>query len=333
MNEFFPQEEWEIGEKFIPVDGINKTADQRDHEWLEGYRDAIKYGNNTSVLEARYDRGWRYQAGFSKGLSDRKTSWDSSSRLVEQEYQRVLRSDDPDDRWLRQKMRSEMRYSAGRSGLFWRVHDKSRPFTIEQAYSVGNNPWSQSDDFLRSSFYRLGFSAIDDPWSLWAYVMAYGWYWSGLVQDDYVIQFSGRQTTKADMRKVFEEDEFSGGFSEQEIQYRLSYLSDPVTGPDGEFCVIPDFSTVSKMSWNDFEDLLIRTPLPSRPSGHGNAKIMPTWDAYIGELWSHSQKRGLKPGRVLEHAHRLVFGKSSSINDPIMATALLPSVKDLNKSW
>lgn len=116
------------------------------------------------------------------------------------------------------------------SGLYYRTHDHSRPFTPEDATS--SPLWSLSEAPTKK-----GYSCLENPWDLWVYILAYGWMQPRYIANDDVICFSG--TPKRGK------------------------------GNDGEPLVVPDMKTVRRMSWPEFEKHLLATPRPAVPGGPG----------------------------------------------------------------
>lgn len=137
------------------------------------------------------------------------------------------------------------------SGTYWRVHSKSRPFLISDAFSVPMSSFGDRDKTNRQA--RPGFSCMANPWHLWVYCMAMGWLADGYVQGSDVIEFSGRPITKGDFTDL--------GVPESAIEW----LWDGGRGVDREPLVMPDMRTVNKQSWSSFEKMLLSTPLPPGP--------------------------------------------------------------------
>ena len=137
------------------------------------------------------------------------------------------------------------------SGTYWRVHSKSRPFALSDAFSVPMSSFGDRDKTNRQA--RPGFSCMANPWHLWVYCMAMGWLADGYVQGSDVIEFSGRPITKSDFTDL--------GVPESAIEW----LWDGGRGVDREPLVMPDMRTVNKQSWSSFEKMLLSTPLPSGP--------------------------------------------------------------------
>lgn len=147
-------------------------------------------------------------------------------------------------------LRDQWRKTAS-SGTYWRVHSKSRPFSLSDAFSVPMSSFGDRDKANRQA--RPGYSCMVNPWHLWVYCMAMGWLADGMVQDSDVIEFSGRPITKGDFTDL--------GVPESAIEW----LWDGGRGVDREPLVMPDMRTVRKQSWSSFEKMLLGTPLPSGP--------------------------------------------------------------------
>jgi hypothetical protein len=116
------------------------------------------------------------------------------------------------------------------SGLYWRTHDRQRPFSPEDASSAPLWEYSTAPT-------RTGYSCLENPWDLWVYLLAYGWLQPKFIDNDDVICFSGTRKRNK--------------------------------GNDGEPLVVPDMVTVNRLSWPEFEQQLLATPRPAQPGGPG----------------------------------------------------------------
>lgn len=181
-----------------------------------------------------------------------------------------------------------------RGGTYWRTHNKSRPFAPEHAYSVPMSDQQMYEDNLKlSPWYRPGYSAMDDPWHLWFYTVAMGWHADKMVQNDWVVEFSGREITRKDY------DEAMADAPQKARDYFWDAKDN--RGLDGEFLVIPDMRVVNKISWSEFERLLLRTPMP--PSPQGSAKFnghFDTWEK-VAESLVDRRAKGLDTGLVVDY--------------------------------
>lgn len=109
--------------------------------------------------------------------------------------------------------------------VYYRVHNPNeRPFIPETAVS---NPLHNSFDFFDV---EQGFSAVSNPWALWYYIMRMGWLQSGYIAGNKVMMFTGGRVG---------------------------------VGHDREPLVVPDMALVREMSWDEFEQELVTTPLPA----------------------------------------------------------------------
>lgn len=176
------------------------------------------------------------------------------------------------------------------TGTYWRTHNKSRPFDLDNAYSIPLSDRGYYDDPKMSRHYRPGFSAMDDPWHLWFYVVAMGWHADKLIQNDWVIEFSGRPITEEDYAKAT-------GITDQETR---DWFFNKGRGHDDEWLILPDFRVVNKISWTEFERLLLRTPLPPNPQGEARYNShFDTWQK-VADVLVDRRAKGLDTGPVVD---------------------------------
>jgi 2'-5' RNA ligase len=136
------------------------------------------------------------------------------------------------------------------SGLFYRTHDKARPFAVDDATSQSMTV--SFDD--HADKVRKGYSALANPWDLWVYLIAFGWMKPHYIDNDDVIAFSGKPRREK--------------------------------GTDGEPLVVPDMRSVTRYSWPEFERLLLDTPRPAKPGGPGARHgYFDNWGAVANRSW------------------------------------------------
>lgn len=194
-------------------------------------------------------------------------------------------------RMLHQYMGISLRLFGARGGTWWRTHNKSRPFAPEHAYSVPmSDQRMYEDDLKKSPWYRPGYSAMDDPWHLWFYTVAMGWHADKLVQNDWVIEFSGREIDRADYDRALAE-------APQSVRDRFW---EDNRGLDGEWLILPDMRVINKISWSEFERLLLRTPLP--PTPQGEARYNSHFDSWqkVADALVDRRAKGLDTGPVVD---------------------------------
>ena len=175
------------------------------------------------------------------------------------------------------------------SGTYWRVHAKSRPFDLSEAFSVPMSSFGDRNKTNRQA--RPGFSCMADPWHLWVYCMAMGWLADGYVQNSDVIEFSGRPITKGDFVDL--------GVPESAIEW----LWDGGRGVDREPLVMPDMRTVNRQSWASFEKMLLSTPLPPAPQANDvrfNSELS-TWGELAEILYERKGRYARESGPVIEY--------------------------------
>ena len=177
--------------------------------------------------------------------------------------------------------------------LWWRIHPAYRPFSPEEATSVPIDNWKGRPP-------ARGYSAVANPWHLWAYAATMGWLddrGPSKVWNDDVLGFTG---------------EMVGGPGPSESWDRRM---DGTMGEDGEPLVIPDMGIVERYSWAEFERELLDTPFPGGPL-HGRADDSEqeiqsgrwTWKAFAesiaqskGERWDDNSRCATVANFIIDH--------------------------------